>query len=292
MTSYSSIEVPFEKAKRKFFFREQSSDEEVITQVFVKQEYDLGLIGRSTELSAFTEQLKVTGRAPLIVDGGANIGASSVYFANRFPEAHIVAIEPHPRNFELLCKNVDGLRVEPIHAALSSATNHRVRMVDPGRGHWAYRTVPIKDESPDGIVCVTLNDLYASHLSSCYPLFVKVDIEGGEVELFSANTEWVALTPLLMVELHDWLLHKTGSSRPFLQCVSKLDRDFVYVGELAYSIANDFHGLLSTWSTPAPSGSSNESPRSDWRTKLRHLLPPVIKRPVRYVISMFSGTVS
>ena len=75
---------------------------------------------------------------------------------------------------------------------------------------------------------------------------MKVDIEGAEKDLFRSNTEWVAVTPIIIVELHDWLLPKGGTSRPFLQCVSKLDRDFVYLGEDVYSIANDLAGLTAT----------------------------------------------
>ena len=43
----------------------------------------------------------------------------------------------------------------------------------------------------------------------------------------------------MIIELHDWLLPSQGNSLPFLQCVSRLDRDFVYIGEHVYSIAND-----------------------------------------------------
>jgi FkbM family methyltransferase len=38
------------------------------------------------------------GQTPLILDLGANIGASAVWFAVRYPAAHIVAFEPHPDN--------------------------------------------------------------------------------------------------------------------------------------------------------------------------------------------------
>jgi hypothetical protein len=40
-----------------------------------------------------------------IVDAGANIGLTSVYFANRWPKARIIAIEPEPSNYALLLKN-------------------------------------------------------------------------------------------------------------------------------------------------------------------------------------------
>ena len=63
------------------------------------------------------------------------------------------------------------------------------------------------------------------------------------MDVFAANNEWVARTPLLMLELHDWLLPKAGTSATFLKCIAKLDRDFVTIGENAFSIANRLEDL-------------------------------------------------
>jgi hypothetical protein len=81
-----------------------------------------------------------------------------------------------------------------------------------------------------------MNDIYQRYSARCFPFIAKVDIEGGEEDLFSGSTEWVSATPVL--ELHDWLLTKSASSRNFLQCISQLDRDFVYIGEDVFSISN------------------------------------------------------
>ena len=56
-----------------------------------------------------------------IVDCGANIGLSALYFANRYALATIVAIEPEASNFALLCENVASYpNVKPLHAAIWS----------------------------------------------------------------------------------------------------------------------------------------------------------------------------
>lgn len=70
------------------------------------------------------------------------------------------------------------------------------------------------------------------------PYIAKIDIEGGEEALFSCDTEWVDRFPLLIIELHDWLLPRSGSSRNFLSCVARRDRDFVYLGENVFPIRN------------------------------------------------------
>jgi FkbM family methyltransferase len=135
---------------------------------------------------------------------------------------------------------VRGLRVQAVRGAIASKPGF-ARVIDPGIGHWGYRTKNISDTSQsDGTVPrLTINEIYRQHSARCFPFIVKVDIEGGEADLFSGDTEWVEMTPILIVELHDWLLTRSGNSRAFLKCVSQLDRDFVYIGDEIYSIAND-----------------------------------------------------
>jgi len=45
----------------------------------------------------------------LIVDAGANIGIATVYYATRYPNTKIIAIEPEPDNFDMLTRNCAGL---------------------------------------------------------------------------------------------------------------------------------------------------------------------------------------
>lgn len=44
--------------------------------------------------------------APLIIDGGANIGVSLAYFRTIYPGCRVLAFEPNERNFELLERTV------------------------------------------------------------------------------------------------------------------------------------------------------------------------------------------
>ena len=76
---YSAIDVAFGSGKqRKFFFRAKTSDETVIHKIFRNQQYELGGLRRSNELKAFLARRKNTGKSPLVIDAGANIGASAM----------------------------------------------------------------------------------------------------------------------------------------------------------------------------------------------------------------------
>ena len=237
---YDSTDIMLgDRSSRKLYFRNKTTDAALIQQILVDRQYDLGRLRRSPELKAFLERQKATGKAPLIVDAGANIGATTLFFATIVPDAQIVAIEPNQDNFALLELNVEKLRVQTIRGALASTEGY-ARVTDPGIGHWGYRTEHIADMTDNGgsVPRVTVDQVYREHAADCFPFLVKIDIEGGEADLFSCNTEWVAKTPLLIIELHDWLLPGRRTSSAFLHCVSQLDRDFVYFGEDVFSIAN------------------------------------------------------
>lgn len=238
----AQINLALGSANRAFHFRRGSSDEGVIKQIFTQADYNLGRLRRGKELNELYHRIAAL-RTPLIVDAGANIGASSIYFAYSFPKARVVAIEPEQSNFDLLQVNAAGAAIECIHGALASSPG-QVGVVDVGEGFWGFRTGSVVtpdagQQSPQSIGCVTINDIYKSHAQDCAPFMVKIDIEGGESEVFSGNTEWVAKTPLIIIELHDWLMTGTANSRTFLQCIAGHNRDFVHIGENVFSIDND-----------------------------------------------------
>jgi len=233
---------------REFHFRPGTSDEGVIAQVFKNGDYNLRRLRRGPELAGFCELGASSKKASLILDAGANIGASPVFFACSFPKARVVAIEPENDNFELLSVNTRDLPVECIHGAVGSKPG-LVDLVDPGEGSWGFRTSASGDgkSTNQSVQCVTINEIYKAHAHDCFPFIVKIDIEGGEHDLFSENTEWVAKTPLIIIELHDWLLPRKATSRPFLQCISSYDRDFVYIGEHIFSIDNHLINHSAEW---------------------------------------------
>ncbi len=236
----ATLNLNIADTQRQFLYRKGSSDEAVIVQILQNRAYDLGRLARGDELTALYEQLVQSGKEPLIVDAGANIGASAVYFSFSFSKARLVAIEPDRTNFDLLAANTADLPVECLHAAVAASSAGKVNVTDPGQGFWGYRTVPVGGATAlNSVSCITINEIFERRAAAAVPFIVKIDIEGGESELFSANSEWIDQTPIIIIELHDWLLPKSANSRAFLQCIASRDRDFVYLDENIYSIANN-----------------------------------------------------
>jgi FkbM family methyltransferase len=239
----STVNINFGSRSHALYFRPKSSDEGVIRQVFSNRDYDLKRLARYADLAQLLNTKLEAGKRPLIVDAGANIGVSVLYFLSKFQNAAVVAIEPEESNYQLLLKNVHGLGVECIHGALSS-TGGYMSIVDPGKGFWGFRTEATADPNV-GVPCVTLDQIYEKRAAKdVWPFLVKIDIEGGEGVLFEQNTSWIDKTPIIIVELHDWLLSKAGTSRSFLRCIAEHDRDFVFLGENVYSIKNDLENCL------------------------------------------------
>lgn len=214
---------------RRFYHRGTHADSGVIAQIFTNEDYSLSRLRRGNEFQSLFRNLK----RPLIIDCGANIGASVVWFASHYPGCHIVAFEPDPENYRLLCKNTEGLDVDLRLAAIGSIKG-KVSLENPGCGEWGYRTHPDEQGLCD---LISITDIIAEKVRDGYtPFITKIDIEGGESHLFETSTGWVADMPMIIIELHDWLLPKMGTSRNFIKCVAKYDRDFVHIRENIFSL--------------------------------------------------------
>lgn len=176
--------------------RPHSSDLDCLKQTFLNEQY----------LPPFDLKPKV------IIDGGANIGAASIYFAKKFPEATIFAVEPEVSNYELLKKNCAELtNVVPLRAALWPRSEP-LAIEEPDAEKWAFsvRKVDFGESSIRGIAIDELmQEVGIDHID-----LLKLDIEGAEKELFeSISTNWLDRVNTIVIELHDRF--KPGCAQAF-----------------------------------------------------------------------------
>jgi len=116
-----TLNIRFEDGReRNFRHRGTAADLGVISQIFEARDYSLRPLQRGAELQGLYDRIAAAGRVPLVLDAGANIGASVLYFAHAFPCAHIAALEPARNNFELLRANAAGLDVDARCAAIGA----------------------------------------------------------------------------------------------------------------------------------------------------------------------------
>ena len=219
--------------------RPGTSDEGALRQIFELGYYDLRRLPHFGEIERRYLQITRTGRHPLILDAGANIGFASLFFADAWPAAQIVAVEPAADNFELLRRNTKAQRVEPVHAGLSRSEGF-LRVADARAEKWAYQTQRAEAGTPGAVRAMTVPALLNEWPKErgYEPFIAKFDVEGAEAEIFSGDTEWIDAFSVIVIEPHDWQFPGRGHSRPVLRALAERDRDFLLLGENIVSVAN------------------------------------------------------
>jgi len=188
------------------WLRSGTSDVAVFSQVWEHGQYDLAL--KSAPAS--------------IIDGGANIGLTSTFFAMAYPDSRIVAIEPEQSNFALLERNTSSFpNVLALRAALWS-DNRKLLVIDPGEGKHAFQ-VRAADASCDRSTGqasegVTVPEICQTENWTRVGL-LKLDIEGAELDVLNASGSWIDAVDVLAVELHDHL--RPGCKEAFERAVSR-----------------------------------------------------------------------
>jgi FkbM family methyltransferase len=174
-----------------------------------------------------------------IVDAGANVGCTAAYLLSCFPRAELLAVEPDPQSYELLCENLEpyGGRVMTLHAAVWP---HAAGLVlDEKRyrdgSEWTHQFRPIRDGEAPSVPGLDLAALIALSGHEAVSL-LKMDIEGAEALVFAEGYErWLGLVETIAIELHDD--SQFGSaSRAFAQALDGSDFAVSQAGELTIAV--------------------------------------------------------
>ncbi|MCS3529174.1 FkbM family methyltransferase [Chryseobacterium sp. JUb7] len=173
------------KNKKKFdlFLRTFKGDIDIFYEIFWNKTYD--------------EHLKLTKKEPkIIVDLGAHIGMTSIYFALQYPNAKIYAVEASSENFEMLKANTQSFKnIVPINAA----AHYEDGTVNFGNNELSYNQKVSESGSPTP--ALSIKKLIDSNELNSIDL-LKIDIEGGEIDLLSKNNSWLNTVGDIIIEIH------------------------------------------------------------------------------------------
>src|ERR1044072_5212281 len=188
-TADAEAEVAVKWKGRRVHIRKGSTDFKVFKQVMVFDQYNYNGLNGSPVKN--------------VIDLGANVGLSALYFKTKYPNAQVIAVEPEKHNYEQLVKNVSGF--SNVHA-LNNAIwyeNKELEMYDGGRGEYAFRIVEATGKKVGTTTCITINDIVKKYNLTSIDL-LKIDIEGAEKELFMYNyKDWLPMVRCVIIELHD-----------------------------------------------------------------------------------------
>lgn len=200
--------------------RPGTSDEMVFWQVFIDLQY--------------------APHAPIeaprfILDCGANVGYTASYFLTRFPAARVFAVEPDPGNAAMLRRNLTpyGGRAAVFETAVWSRPVGLVLSTTPFRDgrEWARQVREARPDETPAMLATDIPKLIAESREDRVGI-LKMDIEGAETEVFSADcSSWLPRVDAMMVELHD-----DAGAGAFERAVRRHGFDISRHGELAIAV--------------------------------------------------------
>jgi len=213
-----SIGVP--GIKHPVILRAGKADKITFREIFMRREYAI--------------ELPVSLKPEFIIDGGANIGFTSVFFANRYPGARILSVEPDAGNYQTLIENT---RPYPGITPVQSALWHRretIHVVDHGYGERGFMIE--REAAGITLQATSIPDLMAEYKLPHIDI-LKMDIEGSEKEVFQEGYEqWLPRTRCLIIELHDRM--KPGCSAAVFKAITRYDFSLAIRGENLIFINN------------------------------------------------------
>lgn len=160
------------------------------SEVFEHQYYDLQL-----------------GETPLtILDLGANVGFTAIYFGRLYPQARIACVEPVPLNLRSLKRNLqmNQVQAEVIEAAVDTNDGMvSMQLLPADYGHKVIDSI----EGTRGSEVIDVPAICIPTLLHrlCWDRIdlLKIDIEGHEKILFSDKCEWLSVVETICIECHD-----------------------------------------------------------------------------------------
>ncbi len=186
-TAVVNYRVELENGKTDFWLRPRTGDFFILHEIFTNTCYRLP--------EALVE------RAATIMDLGANIGMTTLFFSQYFPDAKYICVEPNPANTAVLRRNLSSLgdRAEVIEAAISDSSGQST--FDDSGWSWGGHLIDNAD-SGRPIRCCTVDQILAESRVGTIDL-LKVDVEGAERRIFRNTPAWLARVRCMIVELHD-----------------------------------------------------------------------------------------
>lgn len=137
---------------------------------------------------------------PFILDCGANIGLSVIYFKQLYPQSIIVAFEPDREIFETLCRNVASFGYDDVRFVNKAVWNSETEFDFTRDGSDAGRLSLPNDQPTNVVKTVRLKD-YLNHKID----LLKLDIEGAETQVLQDCADVLNNVEALFVEYHSFV---------------------------------------------------------------------------------------
>ena len=185
-----------------FYLRKPfSSDYKVFQQIFIDKEYSL--------LADLVDK-HCKGDVVTIIDGGANIGLTTIYMHHALKSRRMIKsilVEPFEDNIQLAEKNT---RLQGIHGACFERAGFYNKpcflKIDQGfRDGMEWSIQIVESEMPTDLRSIEINDIFRKYDLNQVDV-LKLDIEGAEKFLFEDKdyaSSFLSKILIIAIELHD-----------------------------------------------------------------------------------------
>lgn len=149
-------------------------------------------------------------KAPLIIDCGANIGLSVLYFKRTHPDAKIIAFEPDIKNYDLIKQNIEACNMSGVELRKEAVWIKEEILKFKTMG--SLGSMIVSDESDDtyDVSAIRLKDILSQKVD-----MLKVDIEGAEYQVIKDIEPMLKNVKNLFLEYHGTFSEMTKLSELF-----------------------------------------------------------------------------
>jgi FkbM family methyltransferase len=142
-------------------------------------------------------------KIPCIIDCGANIGLSVIYFKKNNPDAQIYAFEADPKIFDYLNENLNSyFGKHDINLIKKAVWNKNGTISFRPEGSASGRIEDVSKDHTINIPCIRLKDFLDQFESID---LLKMDIEGAEFEVLMDCKESMKKCKYIFVEFHSFV---------------------------------------------------------------------------------------
>jgi len=138
-------------------------------------------------------------RSPRIIDGGANIGLSILFFKTLYPDCLLTAFEPDPKVFAVLEENVRVHGSEGVELLQRALWFEETSLDFASEGADGGRVTRDKSAGSACVQTARLRDFLGDQID-----FLKLDIEGAETEVLIDCADRLENVSNLFVEYHSF----------------------------------------------------------------------------------------
>lgn len=233
LNGYNAAELcSIDGVKHPVILRKNTLDKFIADEIFNHKCYDISM-KNSRMYQDYAEEYDV--RLPQnIIDAGGNIGLASIFYANLYPKAQIVSVEPEEDNFCLLYENTKYYpNIKIVNGAvwdkntdLVISNREEVIWDDGTKNAGKFRVGKEEITGERKVPAFTIDHIIKKYNMDMVDI-LKMDVEGAEREIFNGDFEkWLPDIRILLLEHHDF--YKYGATKAVFKAISNYNFTYMH----------------------------------------------------------------